>query len=160
MSKSLIFIWMALLCMNVHAQVPSAKVETITGEKVDIRDMLKDKVTVISFWSSVCKPCIAELDAINDVIADWHSKVNFQMIIIAIDDSRSLAKAKSLVNGHDWNYIALFDKNQDMKRSFGVNFIPHVFVFDTNGKQVYSHTGYSPGGEDDVFNAIQKIQKH
>jgi thioredoxin-related protein len=32
--------------------------------------------------------------------------------------------------------------NQDFKRALNVNVTPHVFIFDKDGKMVYSHTSY------------------
>ena len=48
----------------------------------------------------------------------------------------------------------LYDTNQDMMRTLNISSIPHVFVYDKNGKQVYSHTGYIPGDEEAL---LQKL---
>ena len=36
--------------------------------------------------------------------------------------------------------------------------LPHVFVVDKNGKIVYSHTAYQPGGEDELFRIIKSLK--
>ena len=36
---------------------------------------------------------------------------------------------------------------------------PQAFVLDGKGKIVYSHTGYTPGSEIELFEAIKKINK-
>lgn len=147
---------LTLLFVRVNAQLPAVSAEDISGKTINIKELTANKLTVISFWSSTCKPCLAELDAISDAIKDWHKETDFQMIAIAIDDSRNIATAKSLANGRAWNFQVLFDKNQDMKRAFGVNMIPRTFVFNAEGKQVYSHTGYAPGDEDVLLEQIKK----
>lgn len=40
--------------------------------------------------------------------------------------------------------MVAYDKNQDFKRALNVNVTPHVFIFDKDGKMVYSHTSYLP----------------
>jgi cytochrome c biogenesis protein CcmG/thiol:disulfide interchange protein DsbE len=162
MIRKLFYIGILLLVSSyIQAQIPSATVENMNGSAINVRDAVtKGKITVISFWSSVCKPCLAELDAISDVIDSWHKKADFDMIAVTIDDNRNISTAKSLVNGHGWNFTILFDKNQNMKRAFGVNFIPHVFIFDAGGKQVYSHTGYTPGSENELLDKIVELAKH
>ena len=39
-----------------------------------------------------------------------------------------------------------------------VQFTPQVYVVDKDGKIVYSHTGYTPGGEYELFEVIKKLQ--
>ena len=39
-----------------------------------------------------------------------------------------------------------------------VTLTPQVFVVDKNGKIVYSHTGYSPGNEEELIEAIMKLK--
>ena len=35
---------------------------------------------------------------------------------------------------------------------------PTVFILDKNGKVVYTHTGYTPGNEEELFDEILKLQ--
>ena len=53
------------------AQVPSVKVENTKGESVDTKTLTSaGKPMIVSFWSTSCKPCIRELDAIYDALPD------------------------------------------------------------------------------------------
>jgi len=36
--------------------------------------------------------------------------------------------------------------------------VPHVFVFDKNGKLVYTHTGYKPGDEMELIKVIGDLK--
>ena len=144
------------------AQVPSVTVENSKGESFDTRSLLDEgKPMIISFWSTSCKPCIRELDAIYDALPDWLDEVKFRVVAVSTDDSRLLAKARSFAEGRGWgeDYVLLFDKNQDFMRAMNVSVVPHVFVVDAKGKIVYSHTSYVPGNELELFEAIKKSQK-
>jgi thioredoxin-related protein len=35
---------------------------------------------------------------------------------------------------------------------------PHVFLYDKNGKLVYSHRGYTPGDEELLFEKIKALK--
>ena len=145
----------------VFAQVPSVKVENSKGESFDTKSLLQSgKPMIVSFWSTSCKPCIRELDAIYDALPDWKESVDFNVVAVSTDDSRLLAKARSFAEGRGWgeDYILLFDKNQDFMRAMNVSQVPHVFVFDAKGKIVYSHTSYLPGNEIELFEAIKKCK--
>lgn len=141
------------------AQLPSVKVENSKGESFDTRSLVETgKPMIVSFWSTSCKPCIRELDAIYDALPDWKDEADFNVVAVSTDDSRLLAKARSFAEGRGWgeDYILLFDKNQDFMRAMNVSVVPHVFVLDANGKVVYSHTSYVPGNELELFEAVMK----
>ena len=144
------------------AQVPSVKVENSKGESFDTKSLLEvGKPMIVSFWSTSCKPCIRELDAIYDALPDWKDEADFKVVAVSTDDSRLLAKARSFAEGRGWgeDYLLLFDKNQDFMRAMNVSVVPHVFVLDGTGKVVYSHTSYVPGNELELLEAIKKCSK-
>ena len=143
------------------AQVPSVKVENSKGEAFDTKSLLEvGKPMIVSFWSTSCKPCIRELDAIYDALPDWKDETDFKVVAVSTDDSRLLAKARSFAEGRGWgeDYILLFDKNQDFMRAMNVSVVPHVFVLDAKGKVVYSHTSYIPGNEVELLAAIKNCK--
>ena len=151
-----------LISAVAAAQVPSVTIENSKGEAFNTKTLLNDgKPMIISFWSTSCKPCIRELDAIYDALPDWLEEADFKVVAVSTDDSRLMAKAKSFAEGRGWGeeYTLLFDKNQDFMRAMNVSVVPHVFVIDANGKVVYSHTSYVPGNELELFEAIKTSGK-
>lgn len=160
MRKFLLCAVMLIASVSAFAQLPSVKVENMSGESFDTSDILMKGVpSIVSFWSTSCKPCIRELDAIYEALPDWLDEVKFQVVAVSTDDNRLLAKARSLAEGHGWSedYLLLFDKNQDFMRAMNVSVVPHVFVLDAKGKVVYSHTSYIPGNEIELIEAIKKV---
>ncbi len=144
------------------AQVPSVTVENAKGETFNTKTLLEEGTPmIISFWSTSCKPCIRELDAVYDALPDWQEEADFRVVAVSTDDSRLLAKAKSFAEGRGWGeeYVLLFDKNQDFMRAMNVSVVPHVFVVDGKGKIVYSHTSYVPGNELELLEAVKKCSK-
>ena len=144
------------------AQVPAVTVENAKGETFNTKALFdEDTPMIISFWSTSCKPCIRELDAVYDALPDWQEEVKFRVVAVSTDDSRLTAKAKSFAEGRGWgeDFTLLFDKNQDFMRAMNVSVVPHVFVVDGKGKIVYSHTSYVPGNEIELFDAIRKCSK-
>ena len=151
-----------LISATAFAQVPSVTVENAKGESVNTKSLLDEGTPmIVSFWSTSCKPCIRELDAVYDALPDWLEEVEFRVVAVSTDDSRLLAKAKSFAEGRGWGeeYTLLFDKNQDFMRAMNVSVVPHVFVIDGKGNIVYSHTSYVPGNELELFEAIKKCAK-
>lgn len=156
----LTFILLSLLfALSASAQDiwPSVKVENEKGEIVNTQDMLCGKPAIVSFWGVTCKPCLTELNALNERLDEWRKEIDFNVVAVSIDDSRFTARARSMAKGYDWNFICLFDKNQDLKRAMNVLLTPQTFIIDGNGKVVYAHTGYTPGSEYELFEKLKEI---
>ena len=84
----------------------------------------------------------------------------FNVVAVAIDDSRSVSKARAMANGFGWDdFVLLFDKNQDFKRAMNVSTTPQSYIIDGEGRVVYSHSGYTPGSEYELFQKIKELQK-
>lgn len=160
MKKILLILAALFICAEVMAQVPSVKVENGKGEIVNTASLVDGKTPmIISFWAVTCKPCIRELDEINDLLPDWLEEAKFRVVAISTDDSRFSAQARALVEGHGWNdFTVLYDKNQAFMRAMNVSFTPQVFVVDKDGKVVYSHTGYTPGSEAELIKKIKSLK--
>lgn len=104
------------------AQLPSVKLENRKGETVNTSSLVDGKTPmIISFWAVTCKPCIQELDAINDAMPDWLEEASFRVIAVSTDDSRFSAQARAWVEGHGWSdFTVLFDKNKEFMRAMNV----------------------------------------
>lgn len=157
--KTLFFIFLFFSFQNGFSQLPSLNLKTIYGKTVNTADLSKTgKPLVISFFATYCKPCLRELQAINEVYADWQNETGVEFIIISIDEAQNSAKVKTLVEGYDWTYTVLLDPNSDLKRALGVNLIPSVFVLNADGKIIYSKTGYTDGSENELLAKIKEAQ--
>lgn len=141
--------------------LPSITLTDMNGKKVDVSSYGKSgKYTVLSFWATWCVPCKKELTNIADLYDEWQKKYNVQIVAISIDDSRSTTKVKPYVDGQRWTYEVLLDTNQDLKRALNIQSVPFTVVVDTNGKIVYTHSGYVDGDEYVLEEELQKLNKN
>lgn len=145
--------------MALADSLPDVKLENQEGKTVSVRSLLRDKPLIILFWSTTCKPCIQELKAINEQLEEWQEEAGFDIVAVAIDDSRSVGKAKAMVSGFGWEFTCLFDKNQEFKRAMNVSLIPQSYVVNAKGEIVYSHSGYTPGSEQTLLEKIKELKK-
>ena len=158
--KKLMFLMLGLLVgFTASAQsLPDVKVENQEGRVVSTKDLVDGTPMIISFWSTTCKPCIQELNAINDNLYDWTEEVDMKVVAVSVDDARTISRARAMAQGHGWeDYVCIYDKNQDFKRAMNVAQTPHVFIVDGKGNIVYSHSGYSPGSEYELFEIIKGL---
>lgn len=140
------------------AELPSVKVKDLYGNAIDSKDFSNDgKPFVINFWATWCKPCLIELNAINEYYDIWKEETGVKFIAVSIDDSRNSKKVPGFVKGRGWGFEFYIDENQDLKRELNVNNPPHTFLCDGDGKIVWQHNGYAPGDEEELFQKIQEL---
>ncbi len=140
-------------------QLPDVKVENAQGKIVSVRSLLSGKPMIISYWSISCKPCIQELNAINDALAEWREEAAVDVLAVSVDDARQKAIAKSLASSRGWEFICVYDENQELKRAMNVSLTPQSFVVDAEGNIVFSHSGYTPGSEQLLFDKVLELKK-
>ncbi len=154
-----------ILCLTLsfssfsQNEIPNIDVKTLDGQTVNIKEVAnQDNVVIISLWATWCVPCIKELDAISEVYDDWQEETGVQLIAVSVDDSRTVKRVKSLVNGKGWDYNVLLDTNNDLKRALGASTVPLTLVIKDN-KIVLRHSGYSPGAEDELYEKVKELSK-
>lgn len=133
----------AALCQAQEIS-PNAIVKDLSGNSIQMGDVLKDDVVIVSFWATWCKPCQNELDALAEIEDTWADRL--RVVAISIDDARSVARVRSTVKAKMWPYEVYTDENSELAKSLNISSIPFVMIVD-DGKTVYSHTGYTPGSE-------------
>jgi thiol-disulfide isomerase/thioredoxin len=145
---------------NLFAQkeLPNLNLSTLDGNTVSIINDFseKDKLYVFSFWATWCGPCINELDELNELQVEWKKDINFEIIAVSTDDSRTQKRVKPLVNGKEWNYKILLDTNQDFKRALAIVNIPYTIVVKNN-KIVHIQNGYVPGSEIELLEKLKSL---
>lgn len=158
----LLFTGLSLLAQEnadkVLFKLPNVTVTDLKGTKVNTDKLFNDgKPMIISFWATWCKPCVKELTTIADVYEEWQAETGVKLYAVSIDDSRSSAQVKTLVNGKGWTYEVLLDLNSEFKRAMNVNAVPHTFVVNGKGEIVWQHTSFSEGAELDLINVVRKL---
>ena len=147
--------------MAQNAKMPeNITLKTLDGQNVQSSVIQNDgKPVIISFWATWCKPCNLELNTIKEIYEDWQDETGVKIVAVSIDDARSAARVKPHVEGNDWPYEVYLDQNSDLKRALGVVNVPHTFILNGQGEIVWQHTGYQPGAEEELIQAVRELQK-
>jgi peroxiredoxin len=164
MKKILIFFSLFVFHFSlVHAQsllnskIPATQVKTLDGANINTSTFSNHgKPIIIDFWATWCKPCIAELTAIDEEYAAWEKETGVKVIAISVDDSRTMGRVQSFVREQGWEYDVYLDPNQDFQHAMEVIYPPCTFILDGTGKIVFIHNSYMEGDIKELHEALLK----
>ena len=160
MKKISCLLLILLLCATgiVAQTLPAVNVENAKGKTISTQSLITGRPFILSFWGVTCKPCITELNTLNEVLEEWRKEVDFDIVAASIDDNRFTSRARSMAQGYGWEFTCIF-KNQDLKRAMNVSLTPQTFIIDAKGNVVYAHSGYTPGSELELLKKLKELQE-
>ncbi len=111
-------------------------VETISGKKFTLSEQ-KEKVILVQFWASWCRPCRAEIPNVKNCYEQFKNK-GFDVIGISLDRNKEDMMEYMESIGIDWN-IAFSGKvwEDETAKLYGVNAIPSFWLVDRKGNLRY-----------------------
>lgn len=124
---------------------------TRRGEEISI-DQYKGSVTVLTFWASWCAPCRQEMVMLNRLAEVMPDKL--KVVSVNIEDRE---KFKAVTRQMVHSKVAMTnDPSKRAASAYGVNGIPHMVIFDKEGKVVSVKRGYSEESLPGMLNEIER----
>jgi thiol-disulfide isomerase/thioredoxin len=141
-----VFLCIILLCTcgtKNNTQSPSTDFKdftltSLTGEEYTL-SALKGYVILIDFWTTWCPPCRSTIPVLISLY-DKYKDQGFIVLGISNESKSTLTAFRDEIN---INYPILID-NQNVMRTYGVQSIPNMFIFNKSGKIVKHQVGFSP----------------
>ena len=113
----------------------------LDGNKVDSSLFSNNEFTVVNFWFSGCKPCVAELgelDKLNKSVSEQGGEVIGINVETFDGNEQNIETAKQILEAKGASYRNIyFDSASDAgKFSLGIMAFPTTYVIDKNGNIV------------------------
>jgi thiol-disulfide isomerase/thioredoxin len=158
MKKTGLLIIASFITSSLLAQFPDNEVKDIDQNRISIADLQGERITVLDFWATWCKPCVTAIPKISSIHEEFSPKgVGF--IGVNVDGPRNLSKVKPFATSMGIKYPVVFDPDQDLVNRFNINVFPTLLVLDKNGKEIFIHEGFNAGDEDLIKEELLKLLK-
>ena len=114
--------------------------ENFSGGRTSLKD-LKGSLLYIDVWATWCGPCIKEMPALKDLVAEYAGK-NIEFVSISIDHKTDYEKWRKMVPEKNVGGVQLYDEeglSSDFMKAFSVGLIPRIMMIDAEGKIISSN---------------------
>ena len=104
----------------------------------------RGEVVVLSFWSSRCTPCRAQLSALDRSLRTYAS-AGLSVYGVGVDDEPE--RARDFVHAAAVSFPMLLDPDKSVSRSYQVDNLPMTVLIDRNGTVRYVLRDYSQASQ-------------
>ena len=128
----------------------------INGKKVQLKKLLANGPVLLEFWALWCVPCLKEMPELKK-IAKKYKESGLTIVAVNQDSPSDQSKVKPFVKQKHFNFVFVLDEDKDLWDQFNVNALPTAILIDQTGHIVYTHTGYKPGDETKIIEALEEL---
>ena len=135
--KTLIIFSVALFSgLGLTAQtVANFEFKNIENKSQSYNELKGEKLTLIDFWATWCKPCNQAIPELNKIYSSYKDK-GVEIIGINCDGPRSVSKVGPLSKSLKIQYPVLIDINSELKNELNIIGLPTLVMVNTKGKIV------------------------
>ena len=152
-----LFLIVTLSFVNyLNAEVENFSLDNTDGQRTEFNEIKGEKLTVIDFWATWCKPCVNSIPKLNKLAQETKEKgVGF--IGINVDSPRNISKVKPFVQALGVSYPVLLDTDEEVMTQLNVSVLPTLLIVNSKNEIVFTHEGFKPGDEVLIKEEIEKI---
>jgi len=133
--------------VNEGKRAPQFTLTTFDNQQIMPKDM-RNKVVVVNFWASWCKPCEQEAA---DLEAAWqYYKPRGDVLFLGVDYVDTEPEAKRYLEKFNITYPNGPDLRTSISQAFRIIGVPETYVIDQDGYLVHTQIG--------VFNSVDEIR--
>lgn len=132
---------------SLNAQtVQNFVLKDLQNKNFSFEELKGEKLTIIDFWASWCKPCMKAVPELNKIYSSSVKK-GVNIIGVNCDGPRSASKVGPLTKALKIEYPVLIDINSQLMKELNLSAFPTLIIVNPAGKIVWIHEGYVPGDE-------------
>ncbi|MBP1155218.1 MULTISPECIES: redoxin domain-containing protein [unclassified Paenibacillus] len=110
------------------AQAPNFKLLGLDGKTYELSDY-KGRAVIVNFWGTFCEPCRDEMPALERQHAKWGD----QLAVLGLNLDEPRVTVENFVSQYKVTFPILMDKNEEMRKRYGVSQYPTTFFVGPDG---------------------------
>jgi peroxiredoxin len=128
--------------VTVGELAPDFALPSLSGGNVRLSEH-RGEVVLLTFWSSECAVCIAQLEALGNLQATYRS-AGLVTLGVSVDDD--LHRARRFANAHAGRFPLLLDRHKVVSRAYRIEALPTTVLIDRRGRVRYLQSDYDGTG--------------
>jgi thiol-disulfide isomerase/thioredoxin len=153
--KNLLILLLFFPAITLQGQISNVSLYTIDNEYVRLDDLKGEKLTIIDFWATWCKPCLIAIPELNEMY-DKYKDQGVNIVGVNIDSPRNQSKVRPFAKSRGIDYPVVLDPDQEAMNEMNVVVFPTLMIFNKEGEMLYSHEGFRPGDQEIIREEIDK----
>ena len=135
--------------VKVGDPMPPIVLTTFDGDPIDT-SAEKEKVVLVNFWASWCKPCESEAAALQEA---WeYYQPGGQVLFVGVDYVDTEPEALESLEKYSITYPNGPDLGTKISQMFRITGVPETFIIDRDGNLAYIQIG--PFGSTDQIKSL------
>lgn len=127
---------------DLKTEMPDIDMKRLDGSTLNLRDIPKDKNTLIIYFSTECHYCVVEIENLRDKADQFKGHTIY---LVSIEDTRVLKKfTQKMGVDRDDELIFLQDPEWEFPLIHDIQATPSLFFYDTDHKLYDSKIGAMP----------------
>ncbi|KIR02885.1 thiol:disulfide interchange protein (thioredoxin) [Lachnospiraceae bacterium TWA4] len=128
---------------------PDFKVSLTSGEQFKLSEN-KDKVVLLNFWGTWCKPCVNEMPAIQKIYEEYKDRVQ----VIGSCDGEDRDVVDSFLEKNHFTYPVCYDMDGSLSAKYPTDGIPYTVIINKEGK--ITDTIFGATNADEQYNIFKE----
>ena len=158
LKTSIVVLSMSFLYTVQAQEIGDFTLDNLDNEQVSLSEIKGDKLTIIDFWATWCKPCTKAMPKLNDIYTQYKDQ-GLAMIGISCDGPRSISRVSAVANNLNIDYHILKDIDCEVMNTYQYQAFPTLIMLNAENEVVYVHEGFSSGDEKEIQAVIEEHLK-
>jgi thiol-disulfide isomerase/thioredoxin len=136
---------------STQKSINEIKLTDLKDQPVDLTKY-KGKTIFVNFWATWCKPCVEEMPSIQNVMGALE-KENIEFLFASDETTEVIERFNK-----QYNFSFRFVKTESYEQ-YDIMGLPTTFIFNSDGKLVFSEMGYRKWDDQPNIDLILNIIK-
>ena len=117
---------------EIPKPISSLLFEDFSGNQIDLKDF-KEKLVLINFWATWCKPCRNEMPSLDSLYEDKNFK-NLKIFTVNMEQPNKLKTKKFFTDLNIKNLKIFFDPDLNFVKEFKLRGVPTTILINKKGE--------------------------